>query len=73
MARIRPADAAVDYQRARALALDGKKGAAIDALRSAVKKGFDDGAAIDAEPAFAPLRQEREFQEIVERLRRHGA
>ncbi len=73
MARIRPDDPAVDYERARVLALDGKRGPAIDALRKAVQKGYRDAAALGEEPAFAPLRQEREFQEIVEKLEGHGA
>lgn len=70
MARIRPDDASVDYHRARALALTGRTGAVIDALRSAVKKGFDDTAAIEAEPAFAAMRAEPGFQEIVAALRK---
>ena len=69
MARIRPADPLVDFDLSRALALSGRKGAAIDALRSAFKKGFSDAAAVGAEPDFAPLHADPAFQELLKRFK----
>ncbi|MBP1634626.1 MAG: hypothetical protein H6Q10_1200 [Acidobacteria bacterium] len=72
MARLRPDNARVDYTLARVHARAGRTAAAVDALRRAVGKGFADAAAIEAEPDFAPLRDEEGFRQIVASLR-HGA
>ena len=69
MARIRPDDPLVPYNLACVLARSGKKEGAIDALREAVRKGFNDAAAIEAEPDFATLRREPGFRKILEELK----
>jgi len=65
MARIRPDNSRVDYTLARAYARAGKRNAAVQALQSAVRKGFTDVAAIEAEPDFESLRGEDGFRKIV--------
>jgi predicted Zn-dependent protease len=70
MSRMRPDNARVDVTLARAYARSGKTKAAIQALESAVKKGYTDAAAIEAEPAFESLRSEEGFRKIVAGLKK---
>jgi dienelactone hydrolase len=70
MAHIRPENAQVDYQLARALARGGRKKAAVEALQRAVRKGFKDVAALEREADFASLTGEDGFRAVVALLKR---
>jgi hypothetical protein len=69
-AEIRPEDPGLWVEMAALHARKGKPGhkKALESLRVAVDKGFADRKALEAEPAFAELRKEPEFQEIVARM-----
>lgn len=53
---------------ARAWALAGKRGKALDALERAVAGGLTDAATVEGEPAFAPLRRDKRYTALVHRL-----
>jgi hypothetical protein len=60
----------VDYRLARAFARAGKKNAAVQALQNAVRKGFCDAAAVEAEADFESLRGEEGFRELLRSLKK---
>lgn len=64
-ATIAPDSPEVWYEIAAAHARKGSKKKALENLRKAVEKGFSDGARLQAEPAFAELRKDKGYQEIV--------
>jgi tetratricopeptide (TPR) repeat protein len=59
----------VSYELATAYALNGEKKKALEALKSAVEKGFTDSAEISASPALEPLRKEAEYRKILESMK----
>lgn len=69
-AEIRPEDPGLWVQMARLSALKGKPGykKALEFLGVAVDKGLTDREALEKEPAFAPLRNEAGFREILARM-----
>ncbi|NUN49242.1 MAG: protein kinase [Candidatus Brocadiae bacterium] len=52
------------YMDARVRALSGDGARALERLKEAVALGFDDGARLDGEAAFEPLREKPEYAEI---------
>lgn len=64
-AAISPDSPEVWYEIAAAHARKGSKKKALENLRKAVEKGFADAARLQAEPAFAGLRKDKGYQEIV--------
>lgn len=64
-AEIAPESPEVWYEIAAAHARKGSKKKALENLRKAVEKGFSDAARLQAEPAFAGLRKDKGYQEIV--------
>jgi pimeloyl-ACP methyl ester carboxylesterase len=67
-ARLQPDDAGTRYVLARAYALDGRKKKALDSLREAVERGFNDLANLKQNKAFDELRNEAEYKKLVEEL-----
>jgi hypothetical protein len=69
-AEIRPEDPDLWVEMASLYARKGKSGhkKALECLREAVDKGFSDRKALESEAAFAGLREEAEFGEIVARM-----
>jgi poly(3-hydroxybutyrate) depolymerase len=69
-AEIRPEDPGLWVEMAKVHALKGKSGhkKALESLRVAVDKGLADRKALEEEPAFAELRKEPGFREIVARM-----
>lgn len=69
-AEIRPEDPGPWVAMATLYALKGKPGhkKALESLRAAVDRGFADPKTLEEEPAFAELRKEAKFQEIVARM-----
>jgi hypothetical protein len=63
----RPADPAAQFELARAEALAGNQGRAIDALDLAVRDGLADAARAVEDPAFDALRDDDRFVALVER------
>lgn len=53
------------YELARARALNGERAAALAALQAAVAAGFKDAARAEQEAAFARLRAEPAFQQLL--------
>ena len=66
-----PGDAAAQYQLARAEALTGNQGKALDALDAAVRAGLADPATALADPAFDIIRGGERFAAIEEIGRAH--
>jgi dienelactone hydrolase len=66
---VAPERPGVFFYLASALALSGEKKKSIRALQSAVDKGFSDLAAITDNKAFDSIRNEREYLQIIERLK----
>jgi predicted esterase len=64
-AEVSPQDPSVLYSRALAYAHKGDRRRALADLQQAVDKGWKDLAAIEQEEAFAPLRQDAEYQRIL--------
>jgi predicted esterase len=62
---VEPKDANLAYELARLYALGGRKRYALDALEEAVKLGFDDGARMTSDSAFASLSREQRFQKLA--------
>jgi dienelactone hydrolase len=67
-AQLQPHDAGTRYVLARAYALDGRKKKALDSLREAVQRGFNDLANLKQNKAFDELRNEAEYKKLVEEL-----
>jgi predicted esterase len=59
----------VQYELAQAYALNGEKKKALEALRRAVEKGFNDSAQMNSSQALEPLRKEAEYQKILESMK----
>jgi hypothetical protein len=57
------------YELAVAHASNSDKKRALNALRTAIEKGFKDAAALEREPSFEALRGETEYKRLVESLR----
>jgi dienelactone hydrolase len=71
-AELQPGNPRVFYHLARAYALAKERGKALDALRAAADKGFDDAEAINA-AEFASLRDDKRFKEISEAVAKNLA
>jgi pimeloyl-ACP methyl ester carboxylesterase len=67
-AQLQPDDPVMRYVLARAYALDGRKKKALASLREAVERGFKDLANLKQNKAFDALRNEAEYQKMVEEL-----
>jgi tetratricopeptide (TPR) repeat protein len=67
-AEIRPESPEIWYQLAAANARKGNKKKALELLRKAVDKGFNDKARLAEEKAFDNLRQEKAYQEVAAKL-----
>jgi predicted esterase len=69
-AEIRPEDPGPWVEMATLYARKGKPGhkKALESLRAAVDKGFADPQALEEEPAFAELRKDARFREILARM-----
>lgn len=52
------------FKQARAFAARGRTDSALAALREAMEQGFDEAKRLDGEPAFDPMRELPEFQEL---------
>lgn len=65
---IAPDHRMVAYEMARAYALSGEKKKAIESLKRAVEKGFNDTAAIERQKDFNVLRTEAEFTSIIKSI-----
>ena len=63
--RDRPENPFVWYNRAQAYARKGDRKRALADLQTSVDKGWKDLAALQQEEAFAPLRQDAEYQRIL--------
>lgn len=61
----KPGDPTPTYQLARVYATYGKKEAAIEWLGKAIQKGYKDLAYVKTDPAFATIRDERDFQLLL--------
>jgi hypothetical protein len=70
MARIRPENARVEYDLARASARSGSRKDAIEALQRAVAKGFNDVERLKSDADLDSLRGDPAFRQIVESLGR---
>ena len=64
-AEAKPGDPTPTYQLARVYATYGRKGEAIEWLGKAIQKGYKDLAYVSTDPAFANLREERDFQLLL--------
>ncbi len=69
-AEIVPDSAEVWYELAAANARKGSKKKALENLRKAVEKGWSDLPRLEGEAAFAPLRQDKGYQEVVAEIRK---
>ena len=68
-AEILPERSDVWYGLAASYARKGSKKKALEMLRKAVERGWKNAAQIEAEPAFASLRKDKELQEILGQIR----
>lgn len=64
-ASAKPGDPTPAYQLARVYATYGRKEEAIEWLGKAIQKGYKDLAYVRTDPAFAHLREERDFQLLL--------
>jgi len=64
-AEINPDGSWIWYEIAAAHARKGSKKKALESLRKAVEKGWTDLPSLEAEPAFAALRQEKGYRELM--------
>jgi predicted esterase len=71
-AEIDPDDPLIWYNRAAAYARKGDAKRALADLHQAVAKGFKDGAALAADDAFAPLRQDPGYRQLTTDLEAHA-
>lgn len=69
---IRPLDARVLLEFARAYSLAGQKKNALDLLEQSVKNGFSDCAALHDKAEWSSLRDEKRFQKVSEQLKCEG-
>jgi hypothetical protein len=72
-AEIRPESAEIWYELAAANARKGSKKKALENLRTAVGKGWADLPRLEGESAFASLRQDKGYQELVAEIRKKPA
>lgn len=72
-ATVVPAAAQIEFELARALALDGRKGGALDALSRAFEKGYRDAPSVERDEAFTALRSESKYKKLLERMRQEPA
>ena len=72
-AEVRSEPAGLQYRLAVCYAGSGDKKKAVDALKRAAAGGFGDAARIDAEPAFAKLREDVRFKQIVDEIKARPA
>ncbi len=72
-AEISPDSPGVWYEIAAAHARKGSKKKALENLRKAVGKGWADLPSLEAEAAFASLRQEKGYRELVAEIAKKGA
>jgi predicted esterase len=72
-AEIRPESPEIWYELAAANARKGSKKKALENLRKAVEKGWGDLPRLEGEAAFAPLRQDKGYQELVAEIRKKAA
>jgi tetratricopeptide (TPR) repeat protein len=64
-AAAKPGDPQRSYQLARVYASQGRKAEAIDWLGKAIRNGYKDLSYVKSDPAFAGLREERDFQLLL--------
>lgn len=69
-ALVRPDRAGIFFSLARAYAMSGNKKKALEALRTAVEKGFANAAELESNEAFNTLRDDAEFKRIVSELKK---
>lgn len=72
-AELQPDNPRVFYQLARAYALAKDTGRALDALRSAADKGFDDAEALANAEEFKALHSDKRFKEVSEAVAKNQA
>lgn len=72
-AEVFPRVAQTEFELARAFALGGRRDRALDALARAVEKGYHDAGATEREEAFAPLRSDKRFRKLLDRMRQEPA
>jgi predicted esterase len=72
-AEISPDGPWIWYELAAAHARKGSKKKALESLRKAVDKGWKDLPSLEAEPAFAVLRQDKEYLKLVGEIAKKGA
>jgi tetratricopeptide (TPR) repeat protein len=72
-AEIRPESPEIWYELAAANARSGSKKKALESLRKAVERGWGDLPRLEGEAAFAPLRQDKGYQELVAEIRKKAA
>jgi predicted esterase len=72
-AEIAPESPGVWYEIAAAHARKGSKKKALENLRKAVERGWADLPSLEAEPAFAGLRQDKGYRELVAEIAKKGA
>lgn len=72
-AEISPDSPGIWYEIAAAHARKGSKKKALENLRKAVEKGWADLPSLEAEAAFAALRQEKGYRELVAEIAKKGA
>jgi dienelactone hydrolase len=65
---LRPGQPQTLYQLAAAYALSGEKREAIETLKRAVEKGWDDAGEIARNPAFDSIRGERAYRQLLETI-----
>jgi predicted esterase len=70
---IAPESAEIWYELAAAHARKGTKKKALESLRKAVERGWADLPRLEGEAAFAGLRQERGYRELVAEIAKKGA
>jgi len=68
MARIRPENPQVHFQLARSFALAGDRKGALRSLEKAIEKGFADLSALQGSPDFESLKQDPQFQKLLQKL-----
>ncbi|HWN41605.1 MAG TPA: hypothetical protein VNW71_05255, partial [Thermoanaerobaculia bacterium] len=72
-AEISPDSPGIWYEIAAAHARKGSKKKALESLRKAVEKGWADLPSLEAEAAFAALRQDKGYRELVAEIAKKGA
>lgn len=72
LVRLRPSNATAHYNLACSLALSNKPLDALEALRTAVKHGYNDYEWMRQDPDLQSLRTDPEFQRLLAQVRAHA-